>query len=300
VTGYLHPGYPESLAEFGRPRELPRSGGWLLERGIPGSDLVDAMGCYPLFVCHDWSRLPLDLADLQGELVSVSLVTDPFGDFDRQLLDACFDTVSPFKEHYVADLSETAETIVSKHHRGCALRALQDVSVEVCHEPRELLEEWIALYEVLIEKHAIHGIPAFSRAAFARQLTVPGIVALRAKHQGATVAANLFYVQGAIAYDHLTASSPEGYRLRASYALKWSAMKYFVGRVRWIGWGGGAGIARSGSDGLTVFKSGWARQTRPVYHCGRILDKGKYGELTQARRLESSAFFPAYRHGEFI
>lgn len=27
MTGYLHPGYAESLAEFGAPRELPRCGG---------------------------------------------------------------------------------------------------------------------------------------------------------------------------------------------------------------------------------------------------------------------------------
>ena len=44
VTGYLHPGYARSLAEFGTPRELERSGGWLLERAIPGSSYFDAMG----------------------------------------------------------------------------------------------------------------------------------------------------------------------------------------------------------------------------------------------------------------
>ena len=38
VTGYMHPGYAESLAEFGTPRELQHSGGWLQERMIPGSE----------------------------------------------------------------------------------------------------------------------------------------------------------------------------------------------------------------------------------------------------------------------
>ena len=81
MTGYLHADYARSLAEFGTPRELPRSGGWILERKIPGFNAYDAMGCYPLFCCKDWSRLQGDIAELQSELVSLSLVPDPFGDF---------------------------------------------------------------------------------------------------------------------------------------------------------------------------------------------------------------------------
>ena len=52
-----------------------------LERAIPGSDLHDGMGCYPLFCCHDWKRLPDDVAELTDSLVTLTLVTDPFGDF---------------------------------------------------------------------------------------------------------------------------------------------------------------------------------------------------------------------------
>ncbi len=299
MTGYMHPGYAESFAEFGTARELPHSGGWLLERVIPGSESADVMGCYPLFACRDWSGLPMDLDDLEGKLVSVALVADPFGNYDRPLLDKCFDTVIAFKEHFVADLSEPAEAIVSKHHRKYALKALGEVNVQVCQEPLELLEEWISLYGTLTEKHGVSGIRAFSRTAFAKQLVIPGMVALRGERQGAAVAANLFYVQGETAYDHLTASSPEGYRLRASYALKWYAIQHFMGRVRWIDWGGGAGFTADGSDGLTVFKSGWAQKTRPAYFCGRILDKMRYSDLVKARKLERSRYFPAYRDGEF-
>ena len=56
MSGYMHLGYAESLVEFGTPRELPRSGGWVLERQIPGFSYRDAMGCYPLFACQDWSQ----------------------------------------------------------------------------------------------------------------------------------------------------------------------------------------------------------------------------------------------------
>lgn len=299
VTGYMHPGHAESLAEFGTPRELPYSGGWLVERAIPGFESRDAMGCYPLFVCRDWSALQTDLDNLEGELVSVSLVADPFGDYDKALLDECFDTVIAFKQHFVTDLSEPAEAFVSKHHRKYAMKALDEVTVQVCREPRELLDEWVSLYGTLTEKHGISGIRAFSRTAFEKQLAIPGMIALRAEREGTAVAANLFFVQGETAYDHLTASSPEGYERRASYALKWCALQYFTGKVRWIDWGGGAGATVDHSDGLTVFKSGWAQTTRPAYFCGRILDEKRYHEIARVKNLEHSRWFPAYREGEF-
>ena len=77
--GYLSPEYVASQAECGQPLALPRSGGWLLERRIPGSEATDAMGPYPIFCCSDWSVLGDDLAGLGDRLVSLVLVTDPFG-----------------------------------------------------------------------------------------------------------------------------------------------------------------------------------------------------------------------------
>ena len=41
--GYLSPEYVASQAECGQPLTLPRSGGWLLERRIPGSEAVDRL-----------------------------------------------------------------------------------------------------------------------------------------------------------------------------------------------------------------------------------------------------------------
>ena len=207
--------------------------------------------------------------------------------------------VIPFKQHFVADLSEPPEAVVSKHHRKYALKALEGINVQVCPAPLELLKEWVSLYGTLTARHGITGIRGFSQAAFEEQLTIPGMVALRAERQGRAVAANLFFVQGQTAYDHLTASSPEGYECRASYALKWSAIRYFMGKVRWIDWGGGAGATADNADGLTVFKSGWAQTTRPVYFCGRILNDTRYREIARQKNLEHSRWFPAYRDGEF-
>ena len=176
VNGYLHPGYVESLAEFGTPRELPRCGGWILERQIPGFSDHDAMGCYPLFCCQDWSQLSTDLEDLADELVSLSVVTDPFGEYEPACLQRCFkDVVVPFKKHYVADLRLPLNSIGGRRHRKHGRRALRRVEVEVCPEPTQFIEEWVALYDTLVERHNISGIPAFSRAAFAKQLAIPGM-----------------------------------------------------------------------------------------------------------------------------
>ncbi len=43
ATGYLHPAYAHSLAEFGNPRSLPGSGGWILEGETPDAVARDAM-----------------------------------------------------------------------------------------------------------------------------------------------------------------------------------------------------------------------------------------------------------------
>lgn len=104
-VGYAHADYARSLAEFGDLRHLPRCDGWLLERQIPESQRCDAIGCYPMFSCQDWSLLPSDIMDLGSELVSVSMVPEVFGDFDRGLLEDCFDTVIPFKEHFTCELN---------------------------------------------------------------------------------------------------------------------------------------------------------------------------------------------------
>ena len=129
MTGYCHSSYAESLAEFGMPRELPRCGGWILERQIPGSSYRDGMGCYPLFACRDWSKLHDDLAEIGNDMVSLSIVTDPFGDYDLDLLRKCFDVVMPFKEHYVVNLAQPIEAIVSKSHRSTVRRAMRKVEV---------------------------------------------------------------------------------------------------------------------------------------------------------------------------
>ncbi len=149
VTGYIHPGYAESFREWGIPRELPRCGGWILERPIPGSSYRDAMGCYPLFLCRDWTQLGPDLQDLGDDLVSLALVTDPFGKLKVADLRRCFNVVMPFKKHFIADLHRPVNEIISRHHRYYVRKVLENVQIDICEEPVRHIDEWVILYTSL-------------------------------------------------------------------------------------------------------------------------------------------------------
>jgi hypothetical protein len=301
MTGYLDGRYARSLAEFGTPRLLRRTRGWLLEREIPGTACRDAMSCYPIFVCHDWRQLHVDLGDLAGTLVSVSVVTDPFGDYDLDYLRYCFsDVLLPFKKHYVIDLNLPLDAFVSRHHRLYARKALRTLDVQQCREPSNYLDEWVDLYVGLTRRHGMTGIRAFSRRSFRMQLEVPGVVMFRACEKGRTVAMSLWYTHGKAAYYHLAAANEEGYRSGASYALVWAAIEHFGGgRIEGLDLGAGAGLTADISDGLSWFKDGWSSGTRLAYFGGRIIDPELYEALTGSPGPSSEGYFPAYRAGEF-
>lgn len=301
ATGYLHSLYCHSLSEFGRPRYLPESGGWILERPIPDSQASDAMGCYPFFACNDWSRLNIDLENLGNSLVCVSLVTDPFGQYAPADLKAYFpDLSTPFKEHFVVDLSRSPNTIVNSHHRRNARKALREIRVEQCDTPINFLDDWATLYKTLVDRHNIRGLTAFSRESFAYQLRVPGIVVFRAVHRDATVGMLLWYGQANRAYYHLGAYNSLGYKFGASFALFDYCIKYFADHgFAWLNLGSGAGISTSEEQGLSRFKQGWSTGVRTVYFCGRILDRQRYQEILEMRGLPPTPYFPAYRAGEF-
>lgn len=301
ANGYLHPAYAESLSEFGAPRLLSRCGGWIIERQIPNSHHLDAMGCYPLFACQDWSRLHDDLESMGNSLVSLALVTDPLGEYDPASLKECFpEVVIPFKEHFVVDLSRAPDTFVHSHHQRNVRKAFRKVRVEQCKNPIDFLEDWTKLYRTLMERHAITGITAFSRESFARQLRVPGIVMVRAVHNEATVGILLWYAQGNRAYYHLGAYDSRGYELGASFALFDYAIKYFAELgFAWLNLGSGAGVGTSEKQGLNRFKQGWSTGVRTAYFCGRILDPEKYREISESTGLPPTQYFPAYRAGEF-
>ncbi len=296
ARAYSHWGYAASLAEFGVPRELPRSGGWLLERAIAGTSQRDLMGPYPIFACADWSGLAADVEQFGDSRVSLVLVPDPLADVDASELERAFPgRVQPFKRHLIRDLDEAAQ--LPAHHRRHVRRASRSLEVEVCAEPLEHLDDWVGLYDTLVARHRLVGIRAFSREAFRRQLALPGLVAVRAESRGSTVGMTLWFEDAPNAYYHLGAYSPEGYEISASYALFVVALEHLRDRgVRWLDLGGAPG-SRSQDDGLARFKRGWASGERTAWLCGRILNGSAYAQLTAARG-PAPGWFPEYRAAE--
>jgi hypothetical protein len=299
MSGYMHPDYASSLSEFGRPRHLRSCDGWILESPIKGFSAFDAQGCYPFFTCRHWSEISKDLEALKQGLVSLMLVTDPFGDYDIEVLSTCFpDFFIPYKEHYVVDLTRPLADVISSHHARNIRKAQNNVEVEHCNHPLKFAQQWNNLYANLTKRHSIKGISAFSVRSFYKQLKVPGLEMFRAFRSEETVGIMLCYVHGDVGYYHLSAYSEAGYYLRASYALLAYVLDYFAERLRWLNLGAGAGVYNSRKDGLTRFKSGWASGTRTVYICGRVFNRALYDHLTKSRGMTGKDFFPLYRKPE--
>jgi len=240
------------------------------------------------------------MENISDELVCLFLVTDPFGEYAPADLKACFpDVAFPFKEHFVVDLSRSPDTFVNSHHRRNARKALRELRIEECKSPIDFLDDWTTLYGTLVERHNITGMTAFSRESFAAQLRVPGIVVFRAIHQDDTVGMLLWYGQGNRAYYHLGAYNSLGYELRASFALFDHSIRYFAEHgFAWLNLGSGSGVSAA-EQGLSRFKQGWSTGVRTVYFCGRILNRQRYQEILETRRLPPTSYFPAYRAGEF-
>jgi hypothetical protein len=225
--------------------------------------------------------------------VSVVVVVDPLAAIEADVLPQIFpDCLIPLKAHFVRDLESRVE--LPKHHRRNVLRAVRSVDVQVCEEPAAHLDEWLALYSGLASRHGLSGTRAFSREAFAAQLAVPGLIALRAGRDGVTVAMSLWYESGMNAYYHLGASNALGYEVGASYALFDRAFEVLSNMgVRRVHLGG---VPQSGSDGLHRFKSGWATEQRVAWLGGRVLDEAAYARLAASH--PDTSWFPSYRHSE--
>jgi hypothetical protein len=213
------------------------------------------------------------------------------------LLRNCFNVVIPFKEHFVRDLRKPLK--LSRHHRRYTRKSFENVSIDVCEEPIRFIDEWTDLYSALATRFNIKGIRAFSKQAFAKQLSLPGAIMFRALYHGTAVGAHLVYVQDDVCYAHLAGCNSIGQELMASYAIYWTEIEYLADKVQWLDWGGGVGIRNGSDDGLTQFKRGWSTETPTSYFCGRIFNQDKYDEILNGTGITPTDYFPAYRKGEF-
>jgi len=299
MEGYLHPLYAESFSEIGTPLYLPKSKGWLIKRQIPGTNYFDAMGPYPLFFCENWDVLIEDFIGLKNELVSISLVLSPFSDFPINEYQDFFEIFKVYKDHYILDLSLPLNKTISKNKQRNAKRALRNLDVELKVSPNIDLDEWVILYNCLIELHDIDGLRAFSRKSFENQIAIPNTHYFRILHNRKVVGGNLFYIQGDVAYAHLSAFTEEGYELGAAYAVKWVALNHLKKMIRWVNFGGGVDESSEKIGGLDLFKKGWSSSSEKSYFCGKILNKELYEQLSIQKSDNNNQWFPSYRYNDF-
>jgi hypothetical protein len=256
------------------------------------------MGLYPLCACPDWSHIEADLNDLSGRLVSLVLVTDPFYPPPVDELSRLFPERSErFKDHCIVDLSVPYERRTSEHHRRYARSARRDLRVERCAATEAVVDDWIALYDDLIARHAITGLTRFSPDIFRLQLALHDMLVFRACDGDGASAMALFIRDGDQAYYHLGASSPRGYASRASFGIFAQAFECLAELgVRRVDLGAGPSTPGPERDGLLRFKRGWSTHLLPTWLCGRVLDRTAYDSEIVLRGLSrTQRYFPAYR-----
>lgn len=293
IHPYASAAYAEIFREVAQPLWVPAWGVHVLVRDIARGGR-DAMGVYPLTALAPDAdpEAGLDWLKAQG-LVSIGLVLDPATAPQFADLRSTFDLCIPFKTHLLVDYDQ--EIRFSKHHRYEVKKARERVSVEVVRLA-DHLDTWRDLYAALTERHEISGLNDFSPQAFDRLAQVDGLTTVAAIAEGAIVSMHLWITDpvSRAGYSLLAASSAEGYRRSAAYAV-YDASVHLFSNLRTLNLGAGAGLT-SGADGLTRFKKGFANAEAQAYFCGAILDQARYAELSGGAAAASTPF-PAYRFG---
>ena len=283
--------YAETMAHVGRPLWVEPWNTAMLLRDAPRG-MVDAAGPYPLGVLGEGADLPAGMEVLRtAGAVSVVVVADPFAAPEPDRLRDAFGMINPFKTHWTVERA-AGPFAPTPHHRQRIRIAERRCRVRQA-ALREHLDDWCRLYAELSERHAITGLHAFPRASFAALAEMEGLHAFLAEAEaGEVIAMHLWVDDGQVAYSHLAATSAEGYRAKAPYALYAAAIEHFAAREA-VDLGGGAGLADSAGDGLAQFKRGFANASRTAHLCGQILDEAAYARLSAGRA--AGGYFPAYR-----
>ncbi len=281
--------YANSFGSGYEPINMEKAGFYVLKRKIPGTEYYDAMGCYPLTIFENGVDIEKDLKNLKShKIISLVGVTDAFFCPEQESLKKQFDHVMPFKEHFINDLGIESE--YSKHHRY-EVRKAQKLCKTKIIELSDYIKEWYQLYKMLIEKHSIKGIQAFTENYFSEIAKLKPIT-VAAFINDELVSAHIWFEYKGYVYSHLAASSEAGYKSSASYAIYDYSLKMFREKgFKSVDIGAGAGVSDS-SSGLTFLKKGFGNKSIMCYIYGKIIDKEIYEKLSKGK---SSSYFPEYR-----
>lgn len=283
--------YAQSLSHAGQALHVPHWDCSVLMRNI-NAHRSDAMGTYPLAIMPPEADIAGGLAHLRDHgLVSVVLVLDDVHRPSLESLQQHFTLVRPFKTHYLYR-PDGDEPHYDAHHRYELKQALKHLRTGPLDWPRDF-SAWVRLYSMLISRRnlsGVHDFPETHHRFLSESENIVGIGAWNDKDE--LVSAHLWTVNRNKVHSHLAASSEEGYRTRAAYAVNDASLRFFKNAAH-INLGGGAGFGDRPDDGLAAFKRGFSNAVASSYIVGAVLDKDAYTELSTHQ--EASDFFPAYR-----
>lgn len=207
------------------------------------------------------------LAELREKGVStISLVTDPMWSPERSVLAEAFDVCRPFKEHYLVDRDGGIR--LRKRHRNRINQArrvgkVREISLS------EHLATWLELYRGNVAK--LHIAEPFPDSYFEAIAGMPSLRVLAVEAGGKLVAITLWVAHHDTLYFHDGASGEVGREVAAAYA----AFAYAIETTdrRYVLLGGSAGLRDEPSDGLSMFKRGFANAVVPGYLCSARLGR---------------------------
>lgn len=294
MFAYATQKYASTLGHMGEPVPVPEWGGFVLRRHTPfgGTDLA---GAYPVTVIKEKTGISPAFERFQADgHVACTLVLDPLFAAGCGEMQYLFDMWRPFKTHFLYDRRIGARHM-SKHHRYYVRQAGKSVDVREIRL-MDHLEAWNKLYDTLVARHDIGENARFCSKAFETLSALDGVVAFGGFKDGELVACHIWVTGDRYAFSHLAASSEEGYRLGAAYALNGYALTYFD-QIDVLNFGGVAGAADERTGGLARFKKGFSNRSAPSILCGKILNGDLYAEhCAKASAAPTSQYFPAYRY----
>jgi|GEM_PF-3327608 len=273
--------YAKTLEEAGvEVFEVPEWGTHVLVRdGRAG--VRQAAGIRPFASLDPRCELRAGLERLGREGInSISLTTDPMWCPEARMLEEAFDNCRVFKDNYFVDRAAKPVQI-RKRHRNRVNQARQATEIESI-SLGDHLELWYELYLKNVDTRQI--AQPFSSLYFERLAAFPELQALAVTAGGEIVAMTLWLRHDDTLYFHDAASSEKGFELSASYAA-FARVIEEVADCRYVFLGGGADFRNDETDGLAVFKRGFANSSLPSYICSSTLNRPK----GRGKSLESAA-----------
>ncbi len=292
--------YCGCLVDFGTPLLLHEEVGSLLRRRIPGTSREDLVYPYPMFRISDEDALLESLkSDGAGGMVSATIVTDPLTGFipsaDR------WDVAIRWKTHLMVDNSLASANLFPEKVCYYSRRASEKFGFEVGFVQEErlaLLDDWMRLWSILVERHGLAGLKALSAGYFQGLFALDGVLLAVLRDGEGIHAIHIWIVDGPDAYSHLHASDARAYDCSANYRLYSEELKWLAEtgcRRCLLGSASGSG----GEDGLFRFKKQFSNSTAENHLLGLVIDRAAYAELTGSP-VHDGGYFPAYRRGELL